>query len=57
VANSDLQQNWRIGGTLALPIDRANSIKFYLSSGVSARTDNNYDLVGLAWQYRWGGGL
>jgi hypothetical protein len=24
---------------------------------VSARTGNSYDLVGMAWQYRWGGGL
>lgn len=57
VRESNLQQNWRIGGTLAVPVNRANSIKFYVSSGVSARTDNNYDLVGVAWQYRWGGGL
>jgi hypothetical protein len=57
VRNSDLQQNWRFGGTVALPVDRLNSIKFYVSSGVAARTDNNYDLVGIAWQYRWGGGL
>ena len=55
--NSDLQQNWRIGGTLALPVDRANSVKFYISSGVSSRTGNDYDLIGVAWQYRWGGGL
>ena len=55
--NSDLQQNWRIGTTLALPVNRLNSIKFYASKGVSARTGNNYDLVGVAWQYRWGGGL
>jgi len=55
--NSDLQQNWRVGATLALPVDRANSIKFYASSGVSARTGNNYDLIGVAWQYRFGGGL
>ncbi len=55
--NYDLQQNWRIGATLALPVDRWNSIKFYASSGVSARTGNNYDLIGAAWQYRWGGGL
>jgi len=57
VLNYDLQQNWRVGGTLALPVDRASSIKLYASSGVSARTDNNYDLIGIAWQYRWGGGL
>ena len=55
--NADLQQNWRFGGTLALPVDRYNSVKFYASSGVSARTGNNYDLLGIAWQYRWGGGL
>jgi len=57
VRNSDLQQNWRLGATLALPVNRENSIKFYASSGVSARTGNSYDLVGVAWQYRWGGGL
>jgi hypothetical protein len=55
--NNDLQQNWRVGATLALPVDRLNSIKFYASSGVSARTGNNYDGIGVAWQYRWGGGL
>jgi len=53
----DLQQNWRVGATLAIPINRLNSIKFYASSGVSARTGNNYDGVGVAWQHRWGGGL
>ncbi len=55
--NNDLQQNWRLGGTLAFPVNIHNSIKFYASSGVSARTGNNFDLVGVAWQYRWGGGL
>jgi len=57
VLNNDLQQNWRVGGTLAFPVNRENSIKLYASSGVSARTGNNYDLLGVAWQYRWGGGL
>ena len=55
--NADLQQNWRIGTTLAFPVDLYNSVKLYASSGVSARTGNSYDLVGVAWQYRWGGGL
>jgi hypothetical protein len=55
--NNDLQQNWRIGATLAFPVNVRNSIKLYGSSGVSARTGNSYDLVGMAWQYRWGGGL
>jgi hypothetical protein len=55
--NDDLQENWRLGGTLAFPLDARNSIKLFASSGVSARTGNNYDLLGIAWQYRWGGGL
>jgi hypothetical protein len=55
--NDDLQQNWRVGATLAFPVNVRNSIKLYGSSGVSARTGNNFDLLGIAWQYRWGGGL
>jgi hypothetical protein len=54
---NDRQQNWRLGGTLAFPVNRYNSIKLYASSGVSARTGNNFDLAGIAWQYRWGAGL
>lgn len=46
-----------LGATLALPIDAHHSIKGYASRGVSARTGNDYDLIGIAWQYRWGGGL
>ena len=57
VRNSDLQQNWRLGATLAIPVDRRNSIKLHASSGVSSRTGNDYDLIGAAWQYRWGGGI
>lgn len=52
-----LQRNWRVGATLALPINRQNSVKIYGSSGVSDRTGNNYDLLGIAWQYRFGGGI
>jgi hypothetical protein len=57
VLSNDLQQNWRFGGTLAVPVDVHNSIKFYASNGVSARTGNSFDLIGIAWQYRWGGGV
>ena len=57
VDKHDLQRNWRVGATLALPLNRLNSIKFYASDGVSARTGNSYTLYGVAWQYRWGGGL
>ena len=55
--NRDLQRNWRVGATLSLPVDRLNSIKFAVSSGVYARTGNDFDAIGVSWQHRWGGGL
>ena len=54
--NNDLQKNWRLGATLAVPLTAQQSLKFYASSGVSARTGNNFDLLGVAWQYRWASG-
>lgn len=57
VANNDLQSNSRWGGTLAYSIDRNNSLKLYYSSGVAARTGTDFQIVGVAWQVRWGAGL
>jgi hypothetical protein len=57
VEQRDLQQNWRGGATLAVPVDVRNSVKFYASTGVYARTGNSFNLFGIAWQYRWGGGI
>lgn len=57
VDSNNLQSNSRVGLTAAFPVDRHNSVKVYASSGVSARTGGDFDAVGLAWQYRWGGGL
>lgn len=53
----DLQNNTRMGATLALPLSQNHSLKLYGSSGVSTRTGSNFDTVGIAWQYRFGGGL
>jgi hypothetical protein len=53
VLGNDLQSNWRAGATLALPVDAKNSVKLYASRGVSSRTGNDFDLLGLAWQHRW----
>lgn len=57
VEGKDLQKNSRAAITVALPIDRRNSVKLAASSGVSTRTGADFDIVGIAWQYRWGGGL
>ena len=55
--SDDLENNSRVGATLALPVNRNNSIKLFASSGVHTRTGSDYDLVGILWQYRWGNGL
>lgn len=57
VRGNDLQQNSRLAATLAFPVNRQNSIKIYANSGVHTRTGTDFDTIGLAWQYRWGGGL
>jgi len=53
----DRQANTRIGATLAFPVNKKHSIKLYASSGVYTRVGSDFDTYGLAWQYRWGGGL
>jgi hypothetical protein len=53
----DLQRNWRVGAILAIPVNRRHSLKLSASSGLWARTGNSFDAFGVAWQYRWGGGL
>jgi len=56
-ANGDLQENWRLGANLSVPLSANYSVRLFASRGVSARTNNNFDLIGIALQYRWGGGL
>ena len=50
---NNLQRNWRLGTTFAFPLDASMSFKLNASRGVSARTGNNIDLLGIALQYRW----
>ena len=57
VEGNDLQKNSLAGVTVALPVDRYNSVKLYASTGVSTRIGSDSDTIGIAWQYRWGGGL
>lgn len=57
VEGNDLQRNWRAGLTLALPVNRRNSVKLYVSEGVQTRAGGDFVTAGAAWQYRWGAGL
>lgn len=45
--------NSRVGATLAVPVNRNSSIKFYTSTGVTTVTGSDYTLGGVAWQYCW----
>jgi hypothetical protein len=56
VKGDNMQTNTRAGLTLAIPVDRYNSVKLYASTGTSTRTGSDFDAIGVAWQYRWGEG-
>lgn len=55
--SGSFESNTRFGATLALPVNRYNSIKLFGSTGLSTRFSGNFDQIGVAWQVRWGGGL
>ncbi len=56
VENPDSQQsNSRIGGTVALPITKHQSLKLSYSDGTYIRFGGNYQNVSVAWQYSWVG--
>jgi outer membrane putative beta-barrel porin/alpha-amylase len=56
VQSDNEQANTRAGFTLGVPIDRNNSLKLSASTGTTTRTGARFSAVGIAWQYRWGGG-
>ena len=56
VRGNNEQAITRAGLTLALPLDRYNSMKFNASTGLSTRTGSDFSVFGIAWQYRWGAG-
>ena len=57
VEADDRQENVRVGASIALPVDRYNSVKLFASGGVYSRTGGSFTTGGIAWQVRWGGGL
>jgi len=57
VENDDRHEGVRLGGTLAIPLNRNHSIKLYGVTGYNADRHHDFDAVGIAWQYRWGGGF
>ena len=55
--SDDRQDNLRVGATLALPVNRYNSVKIYGATGASTRVGGDFDVIGIIWQYRWGEGF
>jgi hypothetical protein len=53
VRSDNLQGNSRVGATLALPVNRNNSVKLYASTSVQTRAGSDYSIGGVAWQFRW----
>ena len=47
------EANSRIGGTVAIPITKHQSLKFSYSTGTYIRFGGNYQNVSAAWQYSW----
>jgi hypothetical protein len=52
-ANSDGARNSRLGGTIAIPIDRHQSFKFSASRGAVVRIGGNFTSLTAGWQYSW----
>jgi hypothetical protein len=57
VRGEETDGNFRTGATLALPVNRNNSIKLYAATDVRTTIGTDVNLVGVVWQHRWGGGL
>lgn len=56
VENDDRQQGTRWGVTLAVPLTRYQTVKLSAIAGLDRDRHRDFDAVGIAWQYRWGGG-
>jgi hypothetical protein len=54
VKSDNKQTNTRAGFTLALPVDRNNSLKFSASKGITTRTGGEFGAVGIACQVSMG---
>jgi hypothetical protein len=56
VENDDQQEGMRFGATVAVPVNRYQSVKLYGITGYNAQRHHDFGAVGIAWQVRWGGG-
>ncbi|HXJ86656.1 MAG TPA: transporter [Candidatus Binatia bacterium] len=50
---NSLQQNSRIGGTVSVPVNKHQSLKFSYNRGAYIRYGGNFNNVSVGWQYSW----
>ena len=53
VLQDDEQRNWRLGGTFSMPINKHQSLKALINTGVTTRAGQNYTALTLVYQYIW----
>ena len=53
VVNADRQANTRLGLMLAVPVSKAQSLKFGYARGASTRVGSKLDTISVAWQFFW----
>jgi hypothetical protein len=53
ITNADRQDNSRVGLTLAVPVSRAQSLKFGYARGTTTRVGSKLDTISVAWQFLW----
>lgn len=49
----DFQKNSRVGLTASVPLARGHSVKLSVATGASTRIGQDFDTIGLAYQYMW----
>jgi hypothetical protein len=52
-AKKDVQKNWRLGATLAVPFKRRHTVKVLFHTGVATQVGSDFDIVTVAYQYAW----
>jgi hypothetical protein len=57
VRKDDQQENTRFGFTISVPVTKRHSLKLLGSTGTTSRIGTDFDAIGVAWLYRWGGGI
>jgi hypothetical protein len=49
------QKNWRIGATVAYPINKQHGISLTIGSGFNQGAGGDFDTIAVGYQYAWGG--